>query len=165
MFKRKKISFRETLLTKKKTDFFHSVYYQLTSYSIFYSNKMFLKYATLGLIGTLIHLIILVILTELGLFYLFSAGIGITAGIYANYLLNKKYIVKERTKNQKKASSFFTFLYFSISIITIILNLILLVVFVETYNMGYLLANIISSFLMFLTRYFCHRILFSKFGH
>jgi putative flippase GtrA len=106
MFKRKKISFRDTLLTKKKTDFFHSVYYKLTSYSIFYSNKMFLKYATLGLIGTLVHLVILVILTELGLFYLFSAGVGITAGIYVNYLLNKKYIVKERTKNQKKASSF-----------------------------------------------------------
>ncbi|HOW29744.1 MAG TPA: GtrA family protein [archaeon] len=165
MFKRKKISFRDTLLTKKKTDFFHSVYYQLTSYSIFYSNKMFLKYATLGLIGTLVHLVILVILTELGLFYLFSAGVGITAGIYVNYLLNKKYIVKERTKNQKKASSLFTFLYFSISIITIILNLIILVIFVERYNMGYLLANIISSLLMFLTRYFCHKILFSKFGH
>jgi len=126
---------------------------------------MFLKYATLGLIGTLVHLIILVILTELGLFYLFSAGVGITAGIYANYLLNKKYIVKERTKNQKKASSFFAFLYFFTSIITIVINLWLLVIFVEKYNVGYLLANIISSFLMFITRYFCHRILFSKFGH
>ena len=165
MFKRKKISFRETLLTKKKTDFFHSVYYQLTSLSIFYSNKMFLKYATLGLIGTIIHLIILVILTELGLFYLFSAAIGIITGIYANYLLNKKYIVRERTKNQKKASSLFAFLYFGISIVTIIVNLWLLVVFVENYNMGYLLANIVSSFLMFLTRYFCHRMLFNRFGH
>lgn len=165
MFKRKKISFRETLLTKKKPDFFHSVYYQLTSYSIFYSKKMFLKYATLGLVGTLVHLIILVILTELGIFYLYSAGVGIIAGIYANYLLNKKYIVKERTHNQKKASTLFSVLYFGVSIITIFVNLWLLVVFVETYNVGYLLANIVSSFLMFLTRYLFHRVLFSNFGH
>lgn len=165
MIKRKKIFFKDTLLTKKKTSFFHLVYYQLISYSIFYSNKMFLKYATLGIIGTLLHLIVLVLLTELGVYYLVSATLGILLGIYVNFLLNKKYIVKERTRNQKKINNLFSFLYFGISILTIVFNLWLLVVFVERYNMGYLFANILSSFLMFLTRYFCHRILFSKFGY
>ena len=164
-FKRKKISFKDTLLTKKKTDFFHSIYYKLTSYSLFYTNKTFLKYATLGVLGTLAHLLVLVVLTELGLFYLYSATIGILVGTYVNYLLNKKYIVKERTKNQKKVTGIFTFLYFGISLATIILNLLFLVFLVEKVGLGYLIANIISSFLMFLVKYLCHKALFNSFGY
>jgi putative flippase GtrA len=96
---------------------------------------------------------------------LFSTIIGILAGMYINYLLNKRYIVKERTHKQKQVNFIFTFLYFGTSIITIVLNLWLLFVFVENLKMNYIIANIISGFLMFLTRYFCHRFLFKRYGH
>ena len=166
MFRRKKISFRETLLTKKKPGFLHAVYYELISNSLIYNKKIFLKYATLGFVGTFVHLGILVLFTEvLKLHYLLSAVIGIISGLYVNYLLNNKYIVKERTHKQKKVNSVFTFIYFSISIITILANLWLLFVFVENCHMNYILANILSGFLMFLTRYFCHKFLFKRYGH
>jgi putative flippase GtrA len=166
MFRRKKISFRETLLTKKKPDLLHAIYYEMVSNSLLYNTKIFLKYATLGIIGTLVHIGILILFTEVfNLFYLFSAIIGILAGLYVNYLLNKKYIIKERTHKQRKVNSIFTILYFGISIITIVINLWLLFVFVENFKMHYILANIISGFLMFITRYFCHRFLFKRYGH
>lgn len=166
MFRRKKISFRETLLTKKKPDLLHAVYYEMVSNSLLYNKKMFLKYATLGIVGTLAQMAILILFTEVfNLFYLFSAIIGILVGLYVNYLLNKKYIVKERTHKQKQVNFIFTFLYFGTSIITIVLNLWLLFVFVENLKMNYIIANIISGFLMFLTRYFCHRFLFKRYGH
>ena len=166
MFKRKKISFRETLLTKKKPDILHAIYYEMVSNSLIYSKKMFFKYAILGIVGTLAQFAVLILFTEVfNVFYLFSTIIGILAGMYVNYLLNKKYIVRERTHKQKKVNSVFTIFYFGVSIITIIVNLWLLVVFVENLKMNYIIANIISGFLMFLTRYFCHRFLFKRYGH
>lgn len=166
MLRRKKISLRETLLTKKKPGFVHAVYYELISNSLLYKKKIFLKYATLGLVGTVVDLGVLILLTEVfKLYFVFSAFIGIISGMFVNYLLNKKYIVKERTHKQKKVNFLFTILYFSISVITILINLWLLLLFVEKLNMNYVLANLISGFLMFVTRYFCHKLLFSKYGH
>lgn len=166
MFKRKKISFRETLLTKKKTDPLHAIYYELTSYSIFYSTKMFLKYASLGIVGTLVDFTIFLGLVYLiGMNYIFAAIIGTIFGIYVNYILNNKYIVKERGYKQIKLNFWYTFLHLFVSFISIVLAIILMIVLVERYNLSYLLGNVISSFVMFLSKYFVHRLLFMKFGH
>lgn len=166
MFRRKKISFRETLLTKKKPDLLHAIYYEMVSNSVLYSKKVFLKYASLGIIGTIVDFAILLALTEfVGMHYIFSAIIGAIFGFYVNYLLNKKYIVRERGYKQHKLNFWFTFTYFIISFLCFVFAILFLVFLVERYSMGYFLANAISSFIFFLLRYFAHKILFNKFGH
>lgn len=127
---------------------------------------MFLKYASLGIIGTLVDFAILLALTEFaGINYILSSIIGIIIGIYVNYLLNKKYIVRERGYKQEKINFWFAFAYFFTSFLSIVFAIMFMIVLVEYYSIGYFLANVIASFVFFLIRYFAHRVLFKRFGH
>jgi len=167
MFKRKKISFRETLLTKKKTDPLHAIYYEMVSYSLFYNKKVFLKYASLGFVGTIVDIILfaLLVYSPIKMNYIFAAIIGTVVGIYVNYLLNNKFIVKEREYRQIKVNFRYTFLYFFVSFICIVLTIIFMIILVERFAFNYLIANYSSSLIFFLIRFLIHRLLFKKYGH
>ena len=167
MFKKKKISFRETLLTKKKPDLLHKIYYEMVSNSIFYTNKVFLKYATLGIVGTLADLILFMILvySPLRMNYIIAAIIGSIAGFSINYLLNSRYIVKERDYKQSKVNFWYTFFYFSVSVLCFILTIVFMIILVEKFVFSYLFANYLSSFVFFLIKFLMHRLLFNRYGH
>jgi len=167
MFKRKKISFRDTLLTKKKTSVLHAIYYELVSNSLFYSNKVFLKYASLGIVGTIVDIILFILLvyTPIHMNYILAAIIGTVVGIYVNYLLNNKYIVKERGYRQTKLNFWYTFSYFFVSFLSIVLTIVLMIFLVEKFNFNYIIANYLASFIFFLVRFLVHKLLFKRYGH
>lgn len=102
----------------------------------------FIKFGLVGLIGVIINLGILYILTEyLGVHYLLSAFIGTSLAVTNNFLLNKVWTFKEKMNHEflGKYSRFA-----SISIITIILNLILLYFLTEIARVYYITSQFIS---------------------
>ncbi len=167
MFKKKKISFRDTLLTKKKPGPLHAIYYEMVSNSIFYSNKVFLKYASLGIVGTLVDFFLFFVLvySPIKMYYIFAAIIGTITGIYINYLLNNKFIVKERDYKQAKVNFWYAFSYFFVSFVCIVLTILTMIFLVERFAINYLIANYSSSFFFFLVRFLIHKLLFRKYGH
>jgi dolichol-phosphate mannosyltransferase len=60
-----------------------------------------LKFAAVGATGTLVNIGILWLLTDVaGLFYIFSAAIGIEASIITNFIINEHWTFSDRRKEE-----------------------------------------------------------------
>ena len=76
-----------------------------------------------------------------------------------NYLLNKKWTFKEQFREDLVKKYF---LYSLISVLSLIINLLILFVIVEFYDIWYIFAEIIAIMCSFLVNFFGNKILTFK---
>lgn len=100
------------------------------------------KYTLISFIGGALNLVILYSLTEfLGIYYIISAVIGfIVAGTH-NFTLNKVWTFKEKLKDKYFKEYFY---FFSVSIFSYALSILILYLLTEFAGIFYMLSQIIA---------------------
>jgi len=117
--------------------------------------KQFLKFALVGLTGTLIHLVILYSLTEfLGIYYLISAVVAFVVASSNNFIWNKIWTFDEKIGHEA-ARKYVQF--FIVSVIALIVNLFFLYLFTEFLGVYYLVSQIIAIALSLWINFFGNR--------
>jgi len=104
--------------------------------------KEFIKFATVGGIGTLINIIILYLLTEkVGIYYMISAVFSFIVAMSSNFILNKIWTFGENVRYGigKKYLKFAT-----VSISALIVNLIFLYIFTEVFGIYYIVSQVLA---------------------
>jgi len=122
--------------------------------------SQFLKSVFSGGTSSLFDLFLLWFLTSiLGVYYLISSALSFISATFLNYFLNISFVFDERRISSKKIeiSGFFL-----ISILTLFLTQILMFIFVEKFKIFYLLAKIITIFLVFFFNFSLRRIFLFK---
>lgn len=114
--------------------------------------KHLLKFAIVGVIGTIINLSILYYLTEFAnVYYIISEIIAFMLSALNNYILNKIWTFKEKIQEQiiKKY-----FQFTSVCLVSLLFNISILFILVEYFNLWYILAELIAIFCSFLINFF-----------
>jgi dolichol-phosphate mannosyltransferase len=102
----------------------------------------FVKFALVGLLGTLINLAVLYSLTEmLGVYYIISAVAAFTVAATSNFFLNKVFTFGERLRH-RAAGKYVRFL--AVSVLGLSVNLAFLFLLTEFFRVYYLLSQVIS---------------------
>ena len=117
--------------------------------------KQGLKFAFIGTIGTFVNLSVLYLLTEIfDILYLLSETIAFTVALINNYIFNKVVTFNEKIQERimKKGIKFAL-----ISMIALFVNLLILFVLVEFFDMFYLFAEIFAIFCAFLINFLGNR--------
>jgi len=103
---------------------------------------VFLMFVIVGVANTLINLAILYVLTEFfRVYYMLSAIIAFLFAVTNSFLLNKTWTFEEKI-GYKTKFKYAQFIF--VSITALIVNLILLYVLVEYFNVWYMVAQIIG---------------------
>ena len=106
------------------------------------SSKQFIKFSIIGALNTIINLAVLYVCTDIfGIYYLISAVIAFIFAVTNSFVLNKTWTFKEKI-NQDASSKYVKF--FIISIIALAVNLIILYVLVESFEVYYIIAQLIG---------------------
>lgn len=116
-------------------------------------NIVFINYAIFAGIATIIDFSILYLLTESGMYYLWSATISYIVGMITNFSLNKRYAFKNKSKKIIKQFSKFSV----IAIAGLLINELILLVLVSKFKVMYLIAKIISVILVGVLSFFGHK--------
>jgi dolichol-phosphate mannosyltransferase len=101
-----------------------------------------IRFGIVGLTGTLIHMLMLFILTEYaGIYYLYSAAFAFIFAVTSNFIFNKFWTFSKTSKgkNIKRYSIFFI-----TAIIAFSVNITLLYIFTEFFLINYLLSQLIA---------------------
>jgi len=102
----------------------------------------FFKFCIVGTIGTLVSLSVLYGLTEfLGFYYLVSAVFAFVISLTSNFVLNKFWTFKGRSKD-KTLVQYWKF--FVVNIVALVVNLFFLYIFVEYFGIWYVLAQFLA---------------------
>ena len=121
----------------------------------------FIKFAIVGLLGTIINLAILYSFTEFfGIFYLYSAIVAFIVAATTNYIFNKTWTFKERLRENigRKYIQFFI-----VSVVGLIVNLGFLYLFTEYFKLYYIVSQIIAILIGFIINFIGNKIwTFSK---
>lgn len=103
----------------------------------------FIKFGLVGVINTIIHLLVLYILTEyFNIYYVLSSFIGFVVAVTNSFLLNTAWTFKKEIKEK------FHFRYakfFTVSTIAAIINLSLLYLITEFIGLWYILSQIVAT--------------------
>lgn len=106
------------------------------------TTSQFIKFATIGAVGTLIHIAILFILTEFaGVYYMISAVIAFIVALTNNFFMNKFWAFKETSKG-KNAKRYIIFTI--IATIAFLVNITILYSVTEFLNVHYLISQVIA---------------------
>ena len=122
--------------------------YFKNEYSKFYE---FFKFGVVGLSGTILNLLVFYFMAGiLGLHYMIAAIIAFVFAATSNYLLNKVWTFNEKIKDRiaRKFVQFFT-----VSVVTLGINLGILFALVEGIGMYYMFAQVISIMLSMIFNY------------
>ncbi len=116
--------------------------------------KRFLKFAAVGVSGIVVNQALLWFFTEItGLYYLFSAAIGIETSIITNFILNDKWTFRDRSHG--KGGMFHRGLKFNaVSVAGLVINISVLFACTEYFGIYYLTSNLIGICAAFLWNYF-----------
>lgn len=105
-------------------------------------SKQFIKFCLVGILNTLINLIIFFILTNIfHIYYLISAVFAFLAAVTNSFILNKTWTFKEKI-SQNTYNKYAKF--FLVSIIALVINLLILYVLVEFFNVYNMFAQLIG---------------------
>jgi len=117
--------------------------------------KQGIKFAFVGAIGTFVNLSILYILTDVfGILYLISEAFAFGMALLNNYILNKVSTFEENLQEKVMGKAFkFAF----ICILALIVNLTILYILVEYFNIFYLFAEIFAIGCAFLINFIGNR--------
>ncbi|MBS3027307.1 MAG: GtrA family protein [Dolichospermum sp. DET50] len=103
-------------------------------------NKKFVRYGIVGAIGTITHLLILLLLVEILSFNpIISSSLAFIVVVFISYYLNYNWTFKSTTKH-------FTVLirYIIVCLSGFTLNIIIMFIVVDVLNLYYMLGQIIS---------------------
>ena len=103
--------------------------------------NQFLCFSGVGIIGTLAHYLILIGLVEI--FYakaVLGSAMGFSVGAMVNYFLNY-YVTFKSTKSHREAMIKF----FTVGVIGLMLNTLMMALAIEVFALYYLLAQVIST--------------------
>ncbi len=116
--------------------------------------KRFLKFAAVGASGVVVNEGLLWTFTEIaGLYYLFSAAIGIEVSIITNFILNEKWTFRDRSRGRK--GMFRRGLKFNcVSVAGLAINMSVLFVCTDFLGIYYLVSNLAGILVAFLWNYF-----------
>jgi len=154
----KKETFAHSLITIKKSHFVYRIYYWLISFPLMYRMKRFLKYAVLGLAGTLVDVIMIFILNNvLAYNYLWVTFISDFTKTFINYNLHKKFVFKNEVKTFSKKNIFSFGRYYMINFSAVIVIFIMVIGFVEFLKFSPLFAKLLADLIMNLTRFSVHK--------
>jgi putative flippase GtrA len=104
--------------------------------------KEFLKFAIVGLINTVIHLIVLFILTEFfSIWYVLSSLIAFLVAVTNSFIMNTLWTFRKNIKH-KTVMKYWKF--FIVSVITALFNLFFLYIFTEFVGLWYMLSQFIA---------------------
>lgn len=104
--------------------------------------KEFVRFSAVGAIGVVINLFFLFLLTDiLGVFYLISAVFSFLIAMTANFFLNKKLTFGEDIGYQVGLKYL---QFFSISLVALMANLILLYVFTDLWEIFYMISQVLA---------------------
>jgi len=118
------------------------------------NSSLFFNYFIIGVIATIVDLGLLFVLTEFfKIWYLLSVAIACIVGMLTNYIINKKFNFKNKSK--KIALQFG--LFFSVALTSIVLNLVIVFILVEFFTLWYLLAKVISTLIVFSWSFYWHK--------
>jgi len=118
--------------------------------------KQLFKFAFVGAIGTIVNLSILYILTEFfHVYYILSEMIAFSAASLNNYILDKIWTFKEEIR-EKIINKYFRFLI--ISLVALVVNISILFILVEFYEIWYIFAEIGAICCAFLVNFFGNKI-------
>lgn len=98
-----------------------------------------------------VDFLLLLGLTEVAkLHYLISAGISFTAGTTVNYIISDKWVFKKRKVDSHKAG--YT-LFYLISLVTLVLNLFVIWLCTDRFEIHYLISRIIAGITIFIVSF------------
>lgn len=114
-----------------------------------------IRFAIVGGIGTFVNLSLLYILTDIyGILYLISEAIAFTVSVIHNYFWNKSFTFEEDIKEKVIGKGMkFTI----ICILALIVNLSVLFILVEYFNIFYLFAEVGAISVAFFVNFFGNR--------
>lgn len=100
------------------------------------------KYLIVGGFCTIVDMGLLYLLTRLGVHYLISAVISFTTGVTLNYFMCTAWIFDESKVKDKRIE---LLLYFLISIVGLLINLIGIWILTSMLEMHYMLSKLLST--------------------
>ena len=106
------------------------------------------RYAIGGQISTLTDFLMLIVLTDVfSIYYLFSATIAFVCSVLVSYFFNIYWVFYQRKYDKKRHE---VFLFFSISVVGLLLTNLLMYFFTEKIGLFYLKSKIISAAMVFI---------------
>jgi len=115
---------------------------------------LFIKYVFFAGIATLVDLSILYILTNIfNIFYFYSAILSYICGGIVNFILNKKYAFKNKSKRILSQVSIF----YGIAFIGLGINQLVLYLLVEIGHVWYIYAKFVSIFIVLIWNFTGHK--------
>lgn len=104
-------------------------------------NKKFIKYCIFGLITTILHILLFIILESILKYYIANIITLIIVKIVA-YIFNKKYVFETKCKNKLELSK--EIIKYTISrLLTMIVDYLGLIILVEVFNINEIIGKII----------------------
>lgn len=101
----------------------------------------FMQFAGVGVIGTLAHYVLLVMLVEvLGTNVVAASTTGATLGALVNYLFNRRYTFRSKKRHREALTKFLI-----IAASGLVLNASFMLIFVDILSLYYLLAQVLST--------------------
>lgn len=101
----------------------------------------FIQFAGVGVIGTVAHYVLLVMLVEvLGTNAVAASTAGATLGALVNYLLNRRYTFRSKKRHREALARFLI-----IAASGLALNASFMLILVEILSLYYLLAQVLST--------------------
>lgn len=114
--------------------------------------KQIYRFVAVGILNTIVGVGAYFILLDLNIYYLFSALISHIIGVTNSFIWNKKWTFKSKG-NLRKESLKFTSVYG----VTFVINLVLLVLFVEKFRFNPKIAGVFALGICALISYFGHK--------
>lgn len=111
--------------------------------------QRFLSFASIGVVATCIHYLILVVGVQLiRLDPVLASTVGFVTAALVNYLLNRRYTFRSRKSHVEAITKFF-----SVALVGLMLNGTLLAAGTELLRLNYLLSQMIASVLVLIWNY------------
>jgi len=114
----------------------------------------FIKYCTVGVLGTGIHLVVVILLVEFaGLHPVYANFFGFLTAVSNNFLLNKSWTFRDRSRNYRKL----WIKFFLVSCIGLLITLGLTWIFVEELKIHYIVSMLLTSLIVLTWNFFANK--------
>ncbi|MCL2144119.1 MAG: GtrA family protein [Endomicrobia bacterium] len=115
----------------------------------------FVKYFFASAAALFIDFSLLYILTEFaGLFYIVSATLSFTAGLFVTYFVSKKFIFTKSSISNRKLEFI---VFYIIGIIGLIINIVVLWLLTDKVGLFYMYSKIFTAFFTYLWNFFARK--------
>jgi glycosyltransferase involved in cell wall biosynthesis/putative flippase GtrA len=123
--------------------------------------KQYIKFVISGGTATLAHFTILYSLTELGLWYIFSASIGFIAAFLTSFFMQKFWTFRDNSRDRMASQMS---IFFLVVLVGMLINASGMYYLVEYHDVYYLLAQVIVAAFIAVGNFFMYRFVIFKRG-